>query len=471
MVEGMHMEKLQKFNAEKSGAKAVLDQINALCDDSTFVQSLSYAGSQGAKDDEFNNKIICGFGKIDGQNVGVLAQNFSQHKGGVDIVSINMATSTVEKATKGGMPIVFLFDSAGMELNLGVATMDAYSRLVRAVVRSSGVVPMIGALLGPCVGIQGMLASSLDFLVALKDKAQLGCYSDFVLESNGKYDKDKVLMRNGVQFVRNTENEVFDTVKQVMSYLPANNLQRAVDTEPIENAVGDTYSSANELIEGVFDNGSLLKLFEGGKKIMALARLNGKSVAVLCGGDDEKGLCIGCCNMFARFVETANCFNLPIITFTNANGFMLDNSQEERGLLRAGSRLAFAYGQAVVPMISVIMGKAVGSGYVIMSSKGMGHDFVFALPDAFISPVDAEAAIRIYSSDKMGGVQDAQAVREKLKKEYADTDASPFEVIKQGVIDDILPASQLRNKLTSALSVIVSKRDSMIPKKHSNMPL
>ena len=122
-------------------------------------------------------------------------------------------------------------------------------------------------------------------------------------------------------------------------------------------------------------------------------------------------------------------------------------------------------------MISVIAGKSVGSGYVILSSKGIGNDFVFAMPDAFISPVDEEAGIRLYYEDKMSGVDNVEAVKEQLKKDYENEIASPFEAVKQGVIDDILMPNQLREKLTGALSVIVSKRDSMLPKKHGNMPL
>lgn len=470
MVEGMHMEKLQNYNAAKASSKVTLEQINTLCDDSTFVQSLSYPGTPNNQG-QLDNKIVCGFAKIGGQNVGILAQNFDANKGGVDVVSINMAAATVEKATKSGMPIIFLFDSAGLDLKFGVMAMDAYSKLIRTVVRSSGVVPMIGALLGPCIGVQGMLATSLDFLVALKEKAQLGCYSDFVLDSNGAFDKEKANFRNGIQFVGDSEGEVFATVKNILSYLPANNLQRALDLEPVDNAASDNYGSVEELITGIFDPGSILRLYEGRSRFIAFGRLSGRSVAIVSGGDGDKGLCIGCCNSFARFVETANCFNLPVVTFTNANGFMLDNSQEERGLLRASARLAFAYGQSVVPMISVITGKAVGSGYVIMSSKGMGHDFVFALPDSFISPVDEEAAIRICYSKRMSGVDNGDQVKEQLKDEYAQTFASPFEVIKQGVIDDILLPSQLRDGISSALSVISSKRDHMLPKKHSNMPL
>lgn len=473
MIEGMHRDKLQEFNNSKAVSKAILDKINALCDDSTFVQSLSYASST-ENDDELKNSMVCGFGKINGQNVGVVAQSLDVNKGSVDVVSINMAAAAVEKATKSGMPIVFLLSSAGMDLKLGVMAMDAYSKLLRSVVRSSGVVPMIGALLGPCVGVHGMLASSLDFVVALEDKVQLGCYSDFVLSANGKYNKEKALAKNGVQFVRKSETEVFDTVKNVLSYLPANNLQRAVDIEPDAmpaGFIGDNYNSVEELIEGVFDGGSILRLYEGKKRFLALGRLNGKSVAIVSNGDEEKGMCSGCCNRFARFVETANCFNLPIITFANSRGMMLDNAQEEKGLLRAASRLAFAYGQAVVPMISVIAGKAVGSGYVILSSKGIGNDFVFAMPDAFISPVDEEAGIRLYYEDKMSGVDNVEAVKEQLKKDYGNEIASPFEAVKQGVIDDILMPNQLREKLTGALSVIVSKRDSMLPKKHGNMPL
>lgn len=471
MIEGMHKEKLQEFNSQKASSKAALDKINALCDDSSFVQSLSYVGS--AKDSEdVKNSIICGFGKINGQSVGVLAQCFDVNKGSVDIVSINMAVSTVEKATKSGIPVVFLFESAGMDLKYGVMAMDAYSKLIRTVVRSSGVVPMVGALLGPCVGMQAMLAASLDFVVALDGKAQLGCYSDFVLNANGKYNKDKSLAKNGVQFVRASEADVFNTVKDILSYLPANNLQRAMDVDAgFGGFSGESYKSIEELINGVFDSGSVLKIYEGKSRFLAFARLNGKSVAVVSNGDEENGMCMGACDRFARFVETANCFNIPIITFANSKGLMLDNSQEERGLLRAGARLAFAYGQAVVPMISVIAGKAVGSGYVILSSKGIGNDFVFAMPDSFISPVDDEAGIRLYYEEKMSGVDNVEEVKAQLKKDYANEIASPFEAVKQGVIDDILMPNELRDKLIASLGVIGSKRDSMLPKKHGNMPL
>lgn len=471
MIEGMQKEKLQEFNNSKAAVKPVLDKINQLCDDSSFVQSLSYASS-GKDADELKNSIVCGFGKINGQSVGVLAQSFDVNRGSVDIVSINMAAATVEKATKSGMPIVFLLDSAGMDLKYGVMAMDAYSKLIRTVVRGSGVVPMIGALLGPCVGVHGMLAASLDFLVALEDKAQLGSYSDFVLGANGKYDKNKAMAMNGVQLVRGSESEVFSTVKELLSYLPANNLQRAVDVEEVgPGIIGESYSSVEELINGVFDSGSIFRLYEGNSRFLALGRIGGKSVAIVSNGDEENGMCIGCCNRFARFVETANCFNLPIITFANSKGLMLNNMQEEKGLLRAGARLAFAYAQAVVPMISVIAGKAVGSGYVILSSRGIGNDFVFAMPDAFISPIDEEAAIRLYYGDKMSGVDNIEEVKAQLKKDYENEIASPFEAVKQGVIDDIVMPNQLRDKLIGALGVISSKRDNMLPKKHGNMPL
>lgn len=470
MIETMQMNKLQDYRATKaSKSQNVFERINSVCDEASFVQSLSYLGATGDAQ-SIQNTIVCGFGKINGQNIGVVAQNYQDSKGSVDVVSINKAIATVEKATKSGMPVVFILDSAGMNLDLGVAAMDAYSKLLQTVVRSSGVVPMLGVVAGPCVGVQGMLAESLDFIIVAGEKAQLGAYSQFVLDSAGKFDKEKALRNLGVQFVTETEEEAFDKVKELLSYLPANNLQKPFVMETIENNANDNYKDVEELINGVFDADSVLRLYENTKVFLGFARLQGQTVAVVS-TSETKGLCIGCCNKIARFVQTANCFNIPVITFADNNGIVLDTTQEEAGVLRAATRLAFAYGQAVVPMISVIVGKAVGTGYVILSSKGIGNDFVFAMPNAVISPLDLDAAIRVNYQDRMTGVDNIDEVKEELKKEYIENIASPFEVVKQGVIDDILLPSELREKLAQSLAVIRTKRDSFMPKKHSNMPL
>ena len=481
-----------------AGRKTARERINDLFDPGTFVEIDKFVTHTATDFGMDKNKIlgdgvVTGYGKIDGRIMYVFAQDFTVFGGSLSRANANKIIKIMDLAMKMGAPVIGLNDSGGARIQEGVESLAGYADIFYRNVRSSGVIPQISAVLGPCAGGAVYSPAITDFILMVKKTSYMFVTGPDVIktvtnEEVTKEDLGGAMTHNkksGVaHFTAENDEEAMQMIRELMSFLPLNNLEdppRKVCTDDLnreiprlDKIVPDDPNKPydmKEIILDVIDNGHFLEVqpHYAQNIIVGFARIAGKPVgivanqpAVLAGVLD-----IASSTKAARFVRFCDAFNIPLITFEDVPGFLPGTTQEFGGIIKHGAKLLYAFAEATVPKITIITRKAYGGAYDVMSSKHIGADYNFAYPTAEIAVMGPDGAVNIIYRNK---IRDDDH-KKQVVQEYRNNFASPYKAAELGYIDEIIYPHNTRKKLVQALEMTENKSESNPPKKHGNIPL
>jgi acetyl-CoA carboxylase carboxyltransferase component len=441
--------------------------------------------------------VVTGYGTIDGRLVYVFAQDFTVMGGSLGEAHAAKITKVQDLALKNGAPIIGINDSGGARIQEGILALGGYADIFLRNTLASGVIPQISAIVGPCAGGAVYSPALTDFVFMVKESSHMFITGPEVIkavthEEVSFEDLGGALVHNSVSgvahFAADNEESCLKMVRQLMGYLPQNNMDdppaiapkddparadEALDTLVPENA-NEPYD-VKVVIKRVIDMGSFFEIQEhlAPNVVIGLARLDGMVVGIVANQPAAMAgvMDINASDKAARFVRFCDCFNIPIVTFEDVPGFMPGVAQEHGGIIRHGAKLIYAYCEATVPKLTVILRKAYGGAYIVMSSKHIRGDFSVAWPTAEIAVMGPEGAVNIIYRKELSEAADSEALRQQLITEYRDKFANPYLAASYGFVDNVIEPSQTRAVLINALQTLQNKRDSNPAKKHGNIPL
>lgn len=494
-----------KSRIEAQHAKGKLtarERINQLLDAGSFQEVEPFMQHRhhdfGLDNDRYlGDGVVAGFGKIDGRRVCVYAQDFTIIGGSFGEVAGKKISKVMDLAVSAGVPIIGINDGGGARIQEGIYSLEAYGEVFYRNVQASGVIPQISVIMGPCAGGAVYSPAIQDFVVMVKGMGNMYITGPEVIkavtgeaidgETLGGADTHSTI--SGVaHYAASDENDAFNIIHKLLSYIPSNNAESgpfaAVTDDPYraDKALNELVpADANEsydmhdVIGHVFDQESFFEVSAGFAQnaITGFARLHGQPVAVvaqqpavMAGSID-----INASDKIARFVRFSDAFNLPIVTFSDSPGFLPGISQEHGGIIRHGAKILFAYSEASVPKITVITRKGYGGAMIVMGSKYLRADFVFAWPSSEIAVMGAEGAVNILHRKELKDNPNAAEERARLVQEYKDKFSNPYAAASAGHVDDVILPSETRQRLIAALELLKDKQTSMPSKKHGSIPL
>ena len=434
---------------------------------------------------------VYGYGKIEGRQVFVYAYDFTAYGGTLSSTNAAKIVKVQTLALKNGAPVIALNDSGGARIQEGVGSLAGYASIFYQNTMASGVVPQISAILGPCAGGACYSPALTDFIFMVKEKSHMFITGPDVVKAvtHETVEKEELggayvhSSKSGVtHFVCDTEEETLMSIRELLSFLPSNNMEDAPslpcsddirrETETLQTVIPDDLNvpyDMKDVIEPVVDNHYFFEVMSHFAKnvVVGFARLGGQSVGIVANQPAFLAgvLDIDASDKAARFIRFCDCFNIPLVTFEDVPGFLPGCQQEHDGIIRHGAKIVYAYAEATVPKITLITRKAYGGAYIVMSSKPIGADINLAYPMAEIAVMGAEGAVNILYR-KAEGEEKAQAM-----KAYNEQFSNPYRAAELGFIDEIIMPRQTRYKLIQALEMAKNKSQSNPPKKHGNMPL
>ncbi len=470
----------EKRKSQRSDGLTARERVLALLDEGSFVELGALISARESCTPA--DGVITGYGTVDGRLVYVYSQDAAVMGGAIGEMNAAKVCGVYEMAAKMGAPIVGILDSCGARIGEGVAAQAAAGKIFAAAASVSGVVPSVSLVLGNCAGSGALAAEMSDFVIINGKTGRLFVNGPTVIESStGKKaavdGKGCFTVSGSAHFAADSDELCLETARLLLSYLPANNLSdpAVLDcaddlnrTSPALESVDGEYDVRTVIAE-VVDDGALLEVQSAYAKsaVAGFARINGSAVGVAANQPGSDGLTGQALEKLARFVRFCDCFNIPVITFTNADGFAVSAAEEEWGLARKGAKLLYAFAEATVPKVNVIVGKACGSAYAVMNSKQLGADVVYAWPQAEIAPLPSNTGVQLLYEDKLH----QGASREELEKIYKETDASPLMAAAMGLVDDVIEPAETRPRIAAALEMLASKRACGPSRKHDNMPM
>jgi len=492
------------------GKKTARERIDMLLDPGSFVELDELArhrstnfGQEGNR--PYGDGVVTGYGTVDGRQVCVFAQDFTVFGGSLGEVFGEKIVKVMDLAMKIGCPVVGINDSGGARIQEGVVSLGLYGEIFFRNVRASGVIPQISLIMGPCAGGAVYSPAVTDFTVMVDQTSHMFITGPDVIktvtgEDVGMEELGGARTHNtksgNAHYLGTDEADAIDYVRALLSYLPSNNLDEAPATDASFNGTSATDlepndgdleldtlipDSANQpydmhrVIEHVLDDGEFLEVHQlyAQNIVVGFGRIEGRPVGVVANQPMHFAGCldIAASEKAARFVRTCDAFNIPILTFVDVPGFLPGTGQEWEGIIRRGAKLLFAYAEATVPKVTVITRKAYGGAYDVMGSKHLGADLNFAWPTAQIAVMGAQGAVNILYRQELKRATDAVAERARLITEYEDTLANPYIAAERGYVDAVIKPSATRVQLIRALRALRTKRETLPPKKHGNIPL
>lgn len=472
-----------KQNKQRSGGGLTArDRVLALLDEGSFIE----LGALVSARDGYSaaDGVVTGYGTVDGRLVYVFSQDATVLGGALGEMNAEKISGIYGMAAKMGAPVVGMLDSCGARVGEGVRAQTAMGKLFASAAKVSGVVPTVSLVFGSCAGGAAMAASMSDFVIINEKTGRLFVNGPSVIEAaTGKKaavdGKGSFTVSGSAHFSAESDGACVEIARLLLSYLPSNNLADAVVLDCVDDlnrACPSLESVDGELdmrvvISELADDGAFMEVQAGYAKnaVIGFIRLNGASVGVAANQPAEDGgvLTGQAVLKLARFVRFCDCFNIPVLTLTDVDGFAVSASEEEWGLARKSAELLYAFAEATVPKVNVIVGKACGSGYAVMNSKELGADVVFAFPQAEIAPLPSKTGVQLLYEDKLHEGKS----REELEAAYKAVDASPLMAAAAGCVDDVIEPSETRARVIAAFEMLASKRVSGPSRKHDNMPL
>jgi len=455
------------------------------------------AHAAGLEERPYTDGVITGWGTVEGRKVFVFSQDFTVFGGALGEVFAEKIHKLMDMALKAGAPVVGLNDGAGARIQEGVVSLASYGGIFHRNVLSSGVVPQISVILGPCAGGAVYSPAMTDFIFMVRESSHMFITGpdvvktvtgeDVTLEELGGAQSHA--SKSGVAtFVSADEKSCLDDVRYLLSFLPSNNLE----TAPLSDAGDDPDRLCPELrdllppspnqpydmkkvIGATVDNGEFFEYFPSWARsiVCGFARINGESVGIV--GNQPMVLAgvldIESSEKAARFVRFCDAFNLPLVTFVDVPGFLPGVDQEYGGIIRHGAKLLYAYCEATVPRIQIITRKAYGGAYVVMNSKSIGADLAYAWPTAELAVMGPQGAVEIVYRRELQQAADPVARRAELVEEYTEKYANPYAAAERGYVDDVIDPAETRQKIVAGLALLRTKREELPRRKHGNMPL
>ena len=445
----------------------------------------------------YGDGVVSGYGRIEGRQVFVFAQDFTVFGGSLSAANAAKIVKIMDLAMKVGAPLIGLNDSGGARIQEGVASLGGYADIFLRNVLASGVIPQISAIMGPCAGGAVYSPAITDFVVMTKeisnmfitgpDVIKAVTHEDVSMEELGGAETHNTL--SGVaHFAAENESHALSLIRELLSYIPSNNLE-----DPPQKDTSDPWDRASEdmnsivpddpylpydirrVIREIVDDGNFLEVQADWAKniVIGFGRLAGRSVAVVANQPDHLAgaLDINASDKGARFVRFCDAFNIPLVTFEDVPGFLPGVAQEHGGIIRHGAKLLYAFAEATVPKITVITRKAYGGAYCVMASKHIRADINFAYPTAEIAVMGPEGAVKIVYKREFDAKSASEAVRQAKIAEFREKFANPYIACEKGYLDEVIEPRSTRPKLIAALRLLENKRDKNPPRKHGNIPL
>ena len=440
---------------------------------------------------------VTGYGKINGRLAYAFAQDFTVLGGSLSEANAAKICKVMDLAMKVGAPVVGLNDSGGARIQEGVASLAGYADIFLRNTLASGVIPQISAIMGPCAGGAVYSPAITDFTVMVQNSSYMFVTGPDVIktvmhEDVSKEDLGGPMTHNATSgvahFIARDDADCLALIRELLSFMPQNNQEDAPHVEsqdpvdrrdealdtlvPIE---ADKPYDIKEILMRVVDDGYFVEVHEHFAKnlLVGFARLGGQSVGLVA---NQPAFLAGCLDINAsvkgaRFVRFCDAFNIPLITFEDVPGFLPGTQQEHGGIIRHGAKLLFAYAEATVPKITVITRKAYGGAYCVMASKHLRTDVNLAYPTAEIAVMGPEGAVNIVNRRELQEAEDPEKLRREKVDEFRERFANPYIAAERGWVDAIIEPRDTRPKLIAALRMLETKRDSLPPKKHGNIPL
>jgi propionyl-CoA carboxylase beta chain len=484
------------------GKLTARERLELLLDEGSFAEMDAFvthrASDFGIGDERYlGDGVVTGHGLIDGRRVFVYAQDFTVFGGSLSEAHAEKICKVMDLAMATGAPIIGLSDSGGARIQEGVVSLGGYADIFLRNTLASGVVPQVSLILGPCAGGAVYSPAITDFTIMAEGTSYMFVTGPNVVKTVTHEEVDLEGLggarvhneTSGVaQFLAAGEPQAIELARNLVGYLPANNVEAApmaTDWDPpvtdgaaLDAVVPDSPQRSydmHEVIRGIVDAGSFLEVHAHFAQniICGFARIEGRSVGVVAQQPEVLAgvLDIDASDKGARFVRTCDCFNIPLVTLVDVPGFLPGVDQEHRGIIRHGAKLLFAYCEATVPKLTVITRKAYGGAYDVMSSKHVRGDLNFAWPTAEIAVMGVEGAVNIIFRDRIASADDPDGERSRLVAEYEERFANPYVAAARGYVDEVILPSETRARLAAGLRLLEGKRQSLPPKKHGNIPL
>jgi len=492
----------EKIEAQHSrGKMTARERIDALVDPGSFVEIDRFVVHQTvdfgmAEKKILGDGVVTGHARIDGRLVYLFSHDFTVFGGSLGEMFARKVTKIMDMALKTGVPVIGLNDSGGARIQEGVVSLGGYAEIFFRNVLASGVVPQISAIMGPCAGGAVYSPAMTDFTFMVDKTSYMFITGPDVIETvlNQTVSFEELggarlhNTTSGVaHFFAKNEKECLQQIRKLLSYIPSNNMEDPPPAKPLPPAgrkeelntiLPDDYDKPydmKEILTRVVDGGELLEVQSlwAPNMITAFARINGQSIGIVANQPKFNAgvIDINSSVKGARFVRFCDAFNIPILTLVDVPGFLPGVDQEHEGIIRHGSKLLYAYCEATVPKITIIIRKAYGGAYDVLGSKHIRADANFAWPSAEIAVMGPEGAINIIFRDELAKSKDPAAKRKELVKSYSEKFANPYVAAERGYLDDVIDPSDTREVLINYLDSLKTKREARPPRKHGNIPL
>lgn len=500
-MEGGGAERVQAQKAK--GKFTARERIHYLLDDGSFQELdllvTTRAADFGLKDRHVpGDGVVTGFGRVNGREVCVFAQDFTVLGGSLGLAHARKICKILELAHENRVPVIGLLDSGGARIQEGVDSLDGYAEIFWHNIRCSGVVPQISVILGPCAGGAVYSPALTDFVFMVEGVSQMFVTGpDVVKTATGEEVSFDALggsevhsSKSGVcHFVAKSEPDCFRQVRELLSYLPSSRWERApllASPDPVRRSTPllDKFCEVDprkpyrvhHVVYQIADEHKFFEVHDNFAKnvVTGFLRLGGDAVGLVANnpGHMAGALDIDASDKAARFIRFLNAFNIPILTLVDVPGYWPGVEQEHGGIIRHGAKLLYAYGEATVPKVTVVLRKAYGGAYIAMSSKHLKGDLNFALPSAEIAVMGPKGAVEILYARELAAAkpEERAALQEKLGAEYAQKFASPYQTASSGSLDEVIEPSQMRYKLVRAFKFLKEKRRPGQHESRGNMP-
>ena len=441
--------------------------------------------------------VVTGYGTVNGRKTFVFAQDFTVFGGTLSVASAEKICKVMDMAARTGAPVIGLLDSGGARIQEGVDSLAGCGEIFARNTAYSGVIPQISVIMGPCAGAAVYSPALTDFIFMVKGIGQMYITGPNVIRSvtgeNVSFEElgaaDIHSSKSGnCHFVAPDEEKCLSMVRRLLSFLPQSNREKAqpldyscTDEDPDEELLHIVPAEPNrpydmkQVIARIVDSHDFMEVHAdfGRSIITCFARMGGRSVGIVAQQPKylAGALNVDAADKGARFVRFCDCFNIPLITLVDVPGYMPSVDEEYRGIIRHGAKMLYAYAEATVPKVSLILRKAYGGAYVAMSSKSLRTDINYAWPNAEIAVMGPMGAINILYRSQVEKSDDPDGMRKKLVEEYTSEFANPYIAASSGHLDDVIDPRLTRSRLIRALKLLEDKEDTNPPKKHGNIPL
>jgi propionyl-CoA carboxylase beta chain len=492
---------IKQQERQKKGKLTAFDRIEMIFDSGTFTEIDPFVTHECHNFEMQNRRflgdgVVTGYGMIDDRLTYVFSHDFTVLGGSLGLAFASKVCKVMDLALKQGVPLIGINDSGGARIQEGVDSLAGYAKIFHRNVKASGVVPQISLIMGPCAGGAVYSPALTDFIIMVRSAYMFVTGPEVVKEVTEENVTFEDLggaeihnKKSGVaHFIADDEQECFVILRNLLSFIPSNNLEnppRVVskddpkrEDESLNSIMPSSPNrpySMETVIEKIIDDANFLEVqkYWAGNIMVGFARLDGNSVGIVANNPEYLAgvLDIDACDKACRFVRFCDCFNIPLVALVDVPGFLPGTNQEWGGIIRHGAKLLYAFSEATVPKLTVIVRKAYGGAYDVMNSKHLGADYNFAWPTAEIAVMGPEGACNIIFKQQIQKSSDQLKKRDELAEQYRLKFANPYIAASKGYIDDVIEPRETRTRLISALKAVYRKREERPRRKHGNIPV